>query len=47
MPTLGIKPMWFVSEEYYYHMLTRSATSSCNKQPPFRNIHPWNHVSEN
>jgi hypothetical protein len=27
----------FVSEEYYHYALTRSATSGCDKQPPFRN----------
>jgi len=41
----GIEPMYFVSKEYCYHMWTRLATAGCNKQPPFRNIHPWNHMS--
>jgi len=39
--TLGLKPMYFVSEEYCHHVLTHSATSNCGKQPPFRNIHVW------
>jgi hypothetical protein len=39
MLTLGLKPMEFVSEEYCYHALMRSATSGCGKQLPFRNIH--------
>jgi len=40
---LRIEPMYLVSEEYCHHALTRSATSVCSKQPPFRNIHPWKH----
>jgi len=41
MLTLGLEPMYFVSEEYCYRALTRSAASGCGKQPPFRNIqHP-------
>jgi len=35
------EPMQFVSEEYCHHALIRSATSSCGRQPPFRNIYPW------
>jgi len=41
MLTLGHEPIQFVSEEYCHHVLTRSATSGCDKQPPFRNIHLW------
>ena len=41
MLTLGIEPMYFVSEEYCHHVLKRLATSGCGKQPPFRNIHRW------
>jgi len=38
MLTLGREPIEFVSEEYCHHALTRSATSGCDKQPPFRKI---------
>jgi prophage antirepressor-like protein len=41
MLTLGLEPMWFVSEEYCHHALMRSAISGCGKQAPSRNIHPW------
>ena len=29
MLTLGLEPMYFVSEEYCHYALTRSATSGC------------------
>jgi len=38
MVTLGREPIKFVFEEYCHHALMRSATSGCDKQPPFRNI---------
>jgi len=41
MLTLGHEPIYFISEEYCHHALTRSAISGCGKQPPFRNIHLW------
>jgi len=34
MLTLGLERMWFVSEQYCHHALTRTATSGCGKQPP-------------
>jgi len=43
MLTLGIEPMWFVSEEYCYHVLMSLAISRCGKQTPFHNIYPWKH----
>jgi hypothetical protein len=43
MPALGLEPVYFVSEEYCHHALTRSGTSGCDKQPPFRNIPLWKH----
>jgi hypothetical protein len=43
MLTLGREPKYFVSEEYCYHALTRSATSGYDKQPPFRNIELCKH----
>jgi len=33
--------LWFVSEDYCHHELTRSATSGCGTQLHFSNIHPW------
>jgi hypothetical protein len=44
MLTLGLEPMWFVSEEYCHHALTRTATSGCGQQPP---QHPSVEASEN
>jgi len=41
MLTLELETMCFVSKEYCHHTLTCSATSSCSKPPPFRNIHLW------
>jgi hypothetical protein len=42
MPKLGLEQMQLVSEEYSHYALTSSATSGCNKEPLFRNIHLWN-----
>jgi len=41
MPRLGLEQMQLISEEYSHYALTRSATSGCGKEPPFRNIHLW------
>jgi len=35
VPTLGLELMHFVSEEYSYHVLTRSTTSDYAKNHPF------------
>jgi hypothetical protein len=49
---MGLEPIWFVSEEYCQHTFTRSATSGCGEELPFRSIHLWKqgykpHASEN
>jgi len=36
----GLEPTQFVSEEYCYHMLMGSATTSCGEQRLSDNIHP-------